>query len=525
MAFVSFRFVAFMAILLILYFIIPKKYQWGLLLLGSYVFYVFASPYFLIFLLVSTITTYLCGYLLGRESSELSQRLHDGKGTITKEVRKEFKMKSQKRKKMVLVVCIITNLLILGTLKYFNFFSENITALLQTFGSHYEFPRVNWLLPLGISFYTFQTIGYCVDVYREMVEPQRNIFKYALFVSFFPQISQGPINRYGEMSTQLYAEHSFDVERLKKGGYRVLIGLFKKLTIADRLGIYVDRVYGTPMQYGSLTLLFATIFYAIQIYCDFSGYMDIAIGIGNILGIDMAENFNKPYFSKSISEYWRRWHITLGAWFRDYLYYPVIRSAFCTKSGKSLSARVSKVLGRTIPTVIGLLVVWFMTGLWHGASWHYVMHGLYHGTLIILSILFATMFAKLRTVMRIKDDAKGFHLFQMIRTFILVDISYILFRSTSLKDAGYIMKQIFVHMDLSIGALKDALMPFTEDNTAVSHFGVVAAMTLLLFIYEVLDYNGVTIVKKHKYLNAVIMIAAVLLFGVFGQSSFIYMQY
>ncbi|HOO27044.1 MAG TPA: MBOAT family O-acyltransferase, partial [Lachnospiraceae bacterium] len=272
-------------------------------------------------------------------------------------------------------------------------------------------------------------------------------------------------------------------------------------------------------------LLCATVFYAVQIYCDFSGYMDIVIGVSELFGIKIAENFNKPYFSKSIAEYWRRWHITLGTWFKDYLYYSVIRSEFCRRIGKKFGKGRLKDIGRTVPTVIGLLVVWFMTGLWHGASWHYVAHGLYHGGIIILSVLLAPVYKKVRIRMHIEDASRPYHVLQMLRTFILVDISYILFRSATMEDAGYIMNRIFFHLQISFGALKEAVLPFTEDNTAVAYFGVVAAAMALLFISEVLDYNHKQILKKHRYINAALMILAVLLFGVFGQSGFIYAAY
>lgn len=525
MAFVSIQFIIFLIVLLVVYYLFPRKYQWLLLLAGSYVFYAYASPFYLIFLLISTVTTYLCGLRMGYVEEALSKELAAHKDVLSKEEKRARKAMAQKKKKQVKVACLICNLLILALLKYTNFFLENVNYILKTVGSESQFVQVNWLLPLGISFYTFITIGYCVDIYRGISEPQKDFFKYALFVSYFPQITQGPINRYSDLESQLYGEHTFNSQRLKEGGYRILVGLFKKLVIAERLSVYVNRVFGEPTSYGSMTLLFAALFFAIQIYCDFSGYMDIVIGISELFGISMAENFDKPYFSKSIPEYWRRWHMTLNIWFKDYLYYPVIRSDFCMKLGKKLGKKVSKEVGRIVPTIIGLLVVWFLTGLWHGASWHYVAHGLYHGSIIILGVLFGSFYKRLREMLHINEDSKGYHLFQMVRTFILVDISYILFKASSISDALYIMKQIFFQLDINVSALKDAILPFTEDNTAVAYFGVVGAMMLILFLAEVLDYNGIRMLKKHRYLVGAIMIVTILLFGIFGQSGFIYMQY
>ncbi|MFT3982623.1 MAG: MBOAT family O-acyltransferase [Lachnospiraceae bacterium] len=521
----SLRFIIFLIVLLIAYYLFPRKHQWLLLLAGSYVFYAYANPFYLIFLLLSTVTTYLCGVWMGREDEALCGELAAHREVLSREEKRARKAMTQKRKKQVMAICLVFNLLILGLLKYTNFFLENMNLFLRAGGSDSLLPRVNWLLPLGISFYTFMTIGYCVDVYRGICEPQKDFFKYALFVSYFPQITQGPINRYSNMEGLLYGEHSFDWQRCKEGGYRILTGLFKKLVIAERLAVYVDRVFGMPEAYGSMTLLFAAVFYAIQIYCDFSGYMDIVLGISELFGIRMAENFNKPFFSKSIPEYWRRWHMTLNIWFKDYLYYPVIRSEFCTKIGKKLGKRVSKEAGRLVPPVIGLLAVWFLTGLWHGASWHYVAHGLYHGIIIIFGILFGSVYKRLRETLHIRDDSKTYHVFQMVRTFLLVDISFILFRASSVSDAFFMIKQIFFYMDISISALKDAILPFTEDNTAVAYFGVAATAILLLFLAEVMDYNGKDTVKKHRYLGSAVMIVLILLFGIFGQSEFIYMQY
>lgn len=518
MAFVSLYFIIFFLVLLTAYYLFPRKYQWLLLLSGSLIFYVFSSPYYLVFLLFSAGTTYCCGVLMGDMEAALQKELLMQKEVLTKEEKKARKAAAQRNKKRVLAACIVANLLILVLLKYTNFFMENINYLLHACGLTVNIPQINWLLPLGISFYTFITIGYCMDVYRGISEPQQNFFKHVLFVSYFPQITQGPINRYGEMAEQLFAEHVFDWQRCKEGGYRILVGLFKKLVIAERLAVYVDRVYAAPDSYGSMTLLFATVFYAIQLYCDFSGYMDIVLGVSEFFGIQMLENFNHPYFSKTISEYWRRWHITLGAWFKDYLYYPVLRSDFCRRFYKKHGNKMSA-------TILGLSAVWLMTGLWHGASWHYVAHGIYHGVIIILSVVLAAFYKNLREGLHIREESKVFHVFQMLRTFILVDVSYIMFRSATMTDALYIMKQIFFHLNISVSALKDAVLPFTEDNTAVAYFGVVAAAVLVLLTAEILDYNGKQTLKKHRYLNSAVMIVAILLFGVFGQSGFLYAQY
>ena len=497
MAFVSLKFIIFFILLFFSYYVLFPKQQWKVLLIGSLIFYAYASPYYLIFLLFSVIISYI-----------VCNRLPDST-----------------HKKGLVALGISCNLLILGILKYTGFFLDNVQALLGQFHIETAFPEINWILPLGISFYTFMTIGYCIDIYRGVCEPQKDFYKHLLFLSFFPQITQGPINRYEEMSVNLFRQHAFDFSVMKQGGYRILKGLFKKLIIAGRLGVYVDRVYADIPAYDAFTLLLATFFYALQIYCDFSGYVDIVCGLSEMLGIPMSENFERPYFSKSIPEYWRRWHITLGSWFRDYLYYPVIRSEFCRKLKKFLNKKVSRSFGANVTTSIGLACVWFMTGLWHGASWHYVIHGLYHGVIIISGVFLASFYKKTRTALRINEKSRLFSVFQIVRTFILVDFSYIFFRSETLSDAFLIIKKIFTEFSINVSVIKQSLLPFTEDNTAVSYFIITFAAVSGLFIVEVFEELNLNFFKRHKYVLACIMIVTTLLFGIFGQSGFLYMQY
>ncbi len=490
MSFVSFAFLLFMIILLPVYYLCPKNKQWLLLLCGSLVFYVWKMPYQLLFLLFSTVTGYVCG-------------------------RRLEKTESEQARKVILAVTVLANVIVLAVTKYFG-------------------------LPisiLGISFYTFMLISYLADVYWGFSASQGNFAKFLLYLSFFPQITQGPINSYSEMSTRLYARHNFDKERFVAGLYRIVCGLFKKLVIASRLSVYVDRVYSNLDAYGGLPILLATFFYAFQMYCDFSGYMDMAIGISELFGISMAENFNLPYFSQSIPEYWRRWHITLGTWFRSYVYYPVIRSTPVKSVAKYLKAHNRKSAAKLVPTIIGLLVVWILTGIWHGSGAHYVVWGLWHGLLIIGGVLLTNVFTKQKKALHINEDSKAFCLFRIVRTFILVDISYIFFRAESLSDIKSVFVGLFTRMHFDIASIKDAILPFTEDNTSVSYAAVCAVALLMLVASEVLKYRSEAssqtdvpslydkLIGRHKYLCCAIMLLMILLFGVFGQSSFIYAKY
>lgn len=491
MSLITLKFFVFLCILLLLYYLLPKKYQWMLLLAGSLVFYVNSSPYYLVFILVSTFSAYMLGRLL---------------------------MVSKKKSYMVICVCI--NLLILGVLKYTGFVFEIFAPIFKN-----GLPEVNFILPLGISFYTFMIISYIVDVYKGEVDAETNFFKLLLFVSWFPQIIEGPINRYIKMKDRLYVNHDFDFDRSKRAGYRILQGLFKKVVIAGRFGVYVDTVFENVRAYGGLTLLGAMVFYAIQLYADFSGCMDMVLGISELFGIEMEENFDLPFFAKSVAEFWRRWHISLGTWFRDYVYNPVMQSNMSKSLKSSLRNTPFKKWSMNIVAAVALLITWLLTGIWHGGSVKYAFYGAYWGAIIIFSMFMTKTYKKWHKKHPNIYNAKWYAVFQMIRTFILVDAGLMIFRADTLKDAFDLLKGVFTRFSLSVSSISEALLPFTGDNTAVSYGAVAFVSALCLFIVEVFAFNGKDTFKKHKYVNAVVLIVATLLFGVFGQSGFLYMAY
>lgn len=518
MSLISFTFAVFFILLIILYFTCMKEKQWLLLLAGSLVFYAYASLAYLVFLMFSAVTTFLAGKSIETIKNDKSK---------------------DKNRIVIYGITVCVNLLILAVLKYTNFVIDNINMLCGN-NSNVAISHVSWVLPLGISYYTFIVIGYLTDVNRGIISAESNYLRYLLFVSFFPHITQGPISRYNELAPQFAIKHQFDIQKFQKGLYRIVIGLSKKLIIAERLSVYVDRVYGSVGNYDGLTLLTASVLYAIQIYCDFSGYMDMVIGLANILGIEIAENFNLPYFSSSIAEFWRRWHITLGAFFRDYLYYSLLRSKVAKKITKSLKKskiNYSKTTVRMVPTVLALLITWAATGIWHGASWHYGLWGLYHGVLIIIGTVCANGIAKFNKKMKINEKSPWIIGFRILRTFILVDIGYILFRASNIKDIGVIFNKIITDFHINSGSIANALLPFTEDNTAISYAIIVIVAVAVLFVSDLVAFinegksnepseeNSSEQIAGVKYVFAGIMIVAILLFGIFGQSSFIYMMY
>ena len=322
MYFTSYQFVLFVLILMLLYYLLPKKFQWILLLIGSYVFYAFSGIDNLIYFLTTTISTYIAGMKLKKLKDKQKTYLKDKKEILSRQDKKEYKNKMKKKQWNILLICLLFNFGVLAVVKYTNFMIGNINGIIGIFNGQ-PLSFVNIALPLGISFYTFQTMGYIIDVYRGTCEVQENIFKLSLFTSFFPQLIQGPISRYNDLSKTLYQEHDFDLREVNFGLQRVLWGYFKKLVIADRILVAVNTLIGDPATYDGIFVLVGMIYYGIELYADFTGGIDITIGISQMLGIRLVENFDRPYFSKDIAEYWRRWHITMGTWFKDYIFYPL----------------------------------------------------------------------------------------------------------------------------------------------------------------------------------------------------------
>jgi len=431
MPFTTLTFIGFFAALFFAYYAIPKRFQWWLLLAGSMLFYGYASAYYLLLLWATILVTYCGTVAIGKLYATRDEYLKLHKAELSRDEKKLYKAGVEGKAKRWLTVTLIILLVMLGVFKYAQFAIDNFFALLGLFGlSAKPDVTLNIILPVGLSFYLFQSIGYCIDVYREEVPPERNLFKHALFVSFFPQLLQGPIGNYGRLAPQLLAEHTFDYEQAKFGIQRVAWGFFKKLVIANRIANYVNPVWSNASDYsGFATWFFFSFMYAIQLYADFSGYMDVACGCSQMLGIKIDENFSCPYFSKTIPEYWRRWHMTLSEWFKNYLFYTILRTDWNSKLRKALS---NKYLANVVPTALALSIVWFTTGLWHGASWGYVAWGVYYGFFMVISIVLAPVYDKIHLCAPGFFGSKVYAVFQMLRTFIIVVIGYSIFKPADL---------------------------------------------------------------------------------------------
>jgi D-alanyl-lipoteichoic acid acyltransferase DltB (MBOAT superfamily) len=400
MLFNSIEFLIFFPIVVVLYFACPYRYRWALLLAASYYFYAAWKLEYIILIIVSTLINYIAAIQIAR-------------------------LEHQAKRALLLLVSVCSNLAILFAFKYFNFVNDSFRATFNHFNLVYDVPMFQALLPVGISFYTFQTLSYVIDVYRGKLEPERHLGRFALFVAFFPQLVAGPIERGANLLPQFYEKFDFDEARVSSGLRLILWGMFKKVVIADRLGLYVNAVYNNPSEWAGWPIFLATFFFAFQIYCDFSGYSDIAIGAARVMGFNLMENFRRPYFARSPSEFWRRWHISLSTWFRDYLYIPL--------GGNRV----------TLPRwTLNLMIVFLVSGLWHGAAWTFVLWGGLHGLFMVGEAATGGVRSKLAGRLGLGQRPTLQAVLGWLITFSLVCLSWVFFRANSIADAFLLLNNL-----------------------------------------------------------------------------------
>lgn len=419
MLFTSYEFIGFLFLLIVLYYLVPRKYQWKLLLAGSYLFYCVSGWKNLIFILVTTASTYLAARKIGALHTVREDYLKQHKKEMTREERKSYKESIKKIQWRLLLLCLFFNFGILAVLKYTNFAIANVNALLSLVHSRSQIGFLTLMLPMGISFYTFMSMGYVIDVYRGKYPAEQNPGRVALFVSFFPQLIQGPISRFDDLKETLFSEHSFDWDQIRLGFWRILWGYFKKVVIADRILTAVTTIVGNPDTYDGIYVFVGMMFYALQLYADFTGGIDITIGIAQMLGIRVKENFIRPYFSKNITEYWRRWHISLGSWFTEYIFYPVSVCKPMLDFSRFSRKHFGDYIGKRMPVYVASLAVWFTTGIWHGASWNFIVWGLLNGLIIIVSQECQPLYERFHSRFHVAGTF-GWRLFQVVRTVLLM---------------------------------------------------------------------------------------------------------
>lgn len=453
MSFISTKLLLLVMIAAVIYYLMPKKYQWMLLLAVSYVFYAASGINTMGFILFTTATTFLGGFFLEKTAEKGRIKLEEGKAELTSEKKKAIKAQTKRNKRLICALILVLNFGVLAFLKYFNFTIGNINLILEGIGSGQRLNAMNLLLPLGISFYTFQSMSYIIDIYQGKYAAEKNIFKFALFVSFFPQILQGPIGRFDRLAHQFYEGHQFELKNIQFGIQLILWGYFKKIILADRAAVLVNKVFSDYTNYHGFYIVVAVVLYSVELYADFSGGMDVVIGIAEIFGIKMDQNFARPFFSRSIGEFWRRWHITLGTWMKDYIFYPFSLSKAMNKFGKFSKKRFGNTIGRVLPICLANLLIFFIVGIWHGAAWKFVAYGLYNGIIIAFSNLMEPVYKWCLAKLHINGEARPWKLFQMIRTIILINIGWYFDMATDFKAAIIMLKNTFV--GLSFSTFKD----------------------------------------------------------------------
>ncbi len=543
MTYTSLNFLFFVLAVALVYFIFPwKKYRWTILLAASAIFYCLASYKYAAFILFTAISTLLFGIWIEKVNNNGKALLKERKGDWDREQKKAFKNRLKVKKRWIMAFCLILNFGILAFLKYYNFFAGSLNDILGSFGVNFSAPTLELFLPLGISFYTFQSMGYIVDVYREKVQAQRNPFKFLLFVSFFPQIIQGPISMYDQLAHQLYEPHDFDFTRFKHGCQLILWGFFKKLVIADRAVIAINAVtetYAGYNKYSGTTLTFIVLLYAFQLYADFSGGIDISRGVAQILGIDMIDNFKRPYFSKSINEYWRRWHISLGAWMKNYIFNPLAISApFLNASKKMRGTSFGKTkagahIAKVLPTAFASLIVFLVVGVWHGASYKYVAFGLWNGVIIMLSTLMQPLFDGVVDKLHINRKNWLFCFFQMFRTFLVVLVGYVFDVAPSFKQGIMTITRFFTDQSFSRGLAEILKLGLTWKDYVLLALCVVIVLIISIIQERHSDTTMRALLDKKPFILRFFLyfflVMAVIIFGIYGSgyaaADFVYMQF
>ncbi len=483
MLFNSIDFLIFFPFVIMLFFALPHRFRWIMLLAASYYFYMCWKVEYILLIILSTVVDYIAS-------------------------RRMATLEDNGQRKRWLYLSLFTNLGILFGFKYFNFVGDNINALFDRFNVFYDVPAFEYLLPVGISFYTFQTLSYTIDVYQRKIEPEKHFGLFALYVSFFPQLVAGPIERPSRLLPQFHKEQVFSYENVTKGLRLMLWGFFLKLVVADRLAPIVDAIYNNPEQYAGLEVALGTVFFCFQIFGDFAGYSSIAIGAAKVMGYDLMENFRRPYFAASIREFWQRWHISLSTWFRDYVYIPL--------GGN----RVVK-----WRWYYNLFITFLVSGIWHGANWTFVVWGALHGFYLVFAIWMKPYFDKLDASTGMDKRPGVMHLWRVFTTFILAAFAWIFFRANSLSDAFTLIGNLFRPSASDSGLLSS--INGVEPMEIILGFSAIALMEMIHFFDETKRFESPLFHTNTgiRWGTMVFLITVILTFGVFTSSEFIYFQF
>lgn len=513
MSIISLNFLIFISFCLLIYYIVPRKVQWIVLLVFSIAFFVMESGTGMLIILLGIVFLNWGGVLLAEKYTD-----------------------KKRRRQAIYISVVVINLSLLILFKDINFFPDTINAVTSLFGYPVALSRINILAPAGISYFTLTLIGYVTDVYWRKFPPQKNVGKMVLFASYFPIMTSGPIMKYDLTGTLMWEEHKFDYGCLVMGAERILWGFFKKLVIAERIGIIVETVYVDYLTYSGWYVLIAVICFGIELYTDFSGAIDIVLGVSECFGITLSENFDLPFWSLNISEFWRRWHITLGNWLREYVFYPILRSEIFRKLKKWCRNKLGKDYEKkyNLPVYLGMLITWFLIGFWHGGRWNYIFgSGLYYWLLITMGEVCSPVLKWLVRILHINTDCSSYRIFQRVRTFCVFAVGLSFFRASSLRD-GYLMWK---------GALLTKKTSVINNGTVLGLGLDMADLTVLIIAVLILIIAGIfrmylrqsirvwfnqqNLVFKGGVITA--MLLCIILFGVYGPgvtaAEFIYQQF
>jgi len=482
MLFNSFQFIFFFPAVLITYFALPHRFRWVLLLVASYYFYMCWNADYIILIILATLSNYGAGLAIGKTDIVW-------------------------KRKTILFGCLAINLGMLFMFKYFNFFNDSMKALFNQFNVFYSVPSWNFLLPVGISFFIFQSLSYSIDIYFKVRGPERHLGIFAVYVAFFPQLVAGPIERSTTLLPQFFKEKVFDYHMARSGLLMMLWGFFMKLVIADRLAVGVNNIFGNPQAYTGIPIILATYFFGFQVFCDFAGYSCIAIGAARMMGFDLIENFRQPYFSKSISEFWNRWHISMSSWFRDYVFYPL----------SSMGNRTSKKY-----LYACILIVFIITGLWHGAYWTFLLFGVLHGLYIVLGLMTQNIRKKICAFLLLDRFPVLLAVCNVFITFHLVIFSFIFFRAKNLTDSVYIVRHMF--SGLTFDSRYGLGMGLFEVCLALFFLTILMGVEFLHTRMNLTEwfYSRNTMVRWSVYF---FLSLSIILFGQFSGQQFIYFQF
>lgn len=524
MSLFSIEFIIFIISLIILYFILPAKYQWVVLLLASALFYLTAGLKGCIYIATTILLQYFLALKLEQYNSRMAAELADKK--LNSKSKKEIKAFYNYKKRKIVIISVIISIGTLAFLKLADLAIEEINILFKA-----DIHTLNLLIPLGLSYYTFKAIGYVIDVYRGRVIAEKNVFKLALYIGYFPALFQGPIDRYEDLAWQLTSEHKFNYTRLCFGAQRMLWGYIKKLVIADRIAVITDQIIGN-YAYDGFVLFIGFFLYMFRLYADFSGGMDIVNGLSEIFGIKLTENFARPFFATSIAEYWKRWHITLGAWMRTYVFYPLSLSQVFTRLGRRCRKLFGDKTGKLIAPSLASFITFFLLGLWHGAGWKYVIYGIYMAMFVSTATLLEPFYTNLRKLLHIEEKSKSWHLFQIVRTIFIVTLSRYIVMSKNVADIIGMLKATFCNFNPWIffdGSLYQ--LGLNRPN-----FILMLLSIIILLAVDFAQERGVHIRESISHQSIFIRwgiyyaaILSLVIFGMYGPgynaSSFIYQQF